>query len=162
MRTRKRPLMRSVIAVLPIFFADAVIPGNILYDGDGEVCWLGRSPNAYNDVLASLLGDLQPINNPLISNFSTVGDVELQPNCPRGTSLSVFPTQDLGEFGAVTQHNYSFTVNGTLDLREWPSDLIVTDDDNAMEAVIHVSASEKYECCLVCARASEHTTHSLS
>lgn len=39
---------------------------------------------------------------------------------------------------AVTQHNYSFTLNGTLDLREqWPSDLVVSDDSNAFEAAIH-------------------------
>jgi hypothetical protein len=92
-----------------------------------------------NDALVNIFGDIQPIHNPLISNFSIVGNVELYPECPSGTTLDVMAPQDFGEFGAVTKHNYSFLVNGTLDLREWPSDVIVTDDDNALEAVIHVS-----------------------
>ena len=92
-----------------------------------------------NDALVNIFGDIQPIHNPLISNFSTVGNVELYPECPIGTTLDVVAPLDFGEFGAVTQRNYSFTVNGTLDLREWPSDLIVTDDNNALEAAVHVS-----------------------
>jgi hypothetical protein len=95
-----------------------------------------------NDALVNIFGDIQPIHNPLISNFSIVGNVELYPECPSGTTLDVMAPQDFGEFGAVTKHNYSFLVNGTLDLREWPSDVIVTDDDNALEAVIHIVLCE--------------------
>lgn len=145
MKTRERSLLQLASACFNVASAVALIPGNSASengfdgDGDGEVCWIGRSTNALNDALVNIFGDIQPIHNPLISNFSIVGNVELYPECPSGTTLDVMAPQDFGEFGAVTKHNYSFLVNGTLDLREWPSDVIVTDDDNALEAVIHVS-----------------------
>lgn len=145
MKTRKRPLIYLATASLSAALAGALIPGNSASqngfdgDGDGEVCWLGRSANDLNDALVNIYGNVQPIHNPLISNFSIVGNVQLYPMCPSGTTLDVLAPLDFGEFGAVTQHNYSFVVNGTLDLREWPSDLIVTDGGNALEAVVHVS-----------------------
>lgn len=146
MTRSKRYRLQSEIAatvILSIFSARAhaflTVSSENGFDAGstGEVCWLGLSANAYTEVLGSLLGDEQPINNPLVSNFTTVGEIELYPTCPEGTTLNVF-VPDFGEFGAVTQHNYSFTVNGTLDLREWPTDLIVTDDENAFDAAIHL------------------------
>jgi len=148
MKTRKRPLLSFVTTASLYIFTDAFlgIPGNIAsengYDAGGneQVCWLGRSSNAYNsDLLTSLLVNVQPMDNPLIENFSTAGQVELYPSCPSGTSLQIFPPRELGEIGAVTHYNYTFVVNGTLDMQEWPTDSLVTDNENVMEAVIHVS-----------------------
>ena len=153
MKSRKRPLLSLAAACLSLFPAESFlgIPGNIASDngydngGNEQVCWLVRSVgNADSDVVASLLeGDTQqqPIDNPLV-NFTSAGNVDLYPACPQGTSLHVVPPQDVGTFGPVTQRNYTFVVNGTLDLREWPTDLVVGADNNTLEAAIHVSILE--------------------
>lgn len=125
MKTRKRLLLSLLAAsiVRPAANSFLGIPGNIASDngydngGDEQVCWLARSASAYNDVVANLLGDFQAMDNPLL-NFTAVGDVELYATCPAGTLLEVYPPPNLGTYGAVTQRNYSFLVNGTLDLRE--------------------------------------------
>ena len=144
MRTARRPLF---LALLSIFWHVHTsegflgIPGNIAsengYDSAGTepVCWLSS---------VGLL-QVQPSSStesPILSEGTQ--DVEVFPVCPNGTDLNVFLPNDIGETGLVTQRNYSFVVNGTIDLREWPTNLLVT-DEGTMEASIHVSMSDACE-----------------
>lgn len=151
MKNRRALLLALLLAIGPFGGSGAFlgIPGNVAsengYDAAGTepVCRLGRS--MYGTLYQSIFEwseSSSRIENPLVSDFEMVGEPELYPRCPNGTDLDVFTPQDIREDGSLlTLRNYSFVINGTLDLRQWPADIPVTDQDT-MEAVVHVSVED--------------------
>lgn len=151
MKKRRALLLALLSAIGPFSGLGAFLgsPGNDAsengYDAGGTepVCRLGRS--IYGALYQNMLEwneSSSMIENPLVSDFEMVGEPELYPRCPNGTDLDISPPQDIREDGSLlTLRNYSFVVNGTLDLRQWPADIPVT-DQNTMEAVVHVSVKD--------------------